>query len=90
MVGIAPEYARPGDMICQFLNCDVAAVIRLDGDKYRLVGRALVFKGASSMRLNEWTTKNFKYAVPMGDDLFYQSKRISFHVDFATLQLLTK
>ncbi|KAK0112815.1 hypothetical protein ONS95_014544 [Cadophora gregata] len=92
LMGIAPAEAKEGDFTCHFLNCDAAAIIRRQGDKYFFVGRTLIFnrEGCSSMRLNEWSTKNFKYFVPNEEELPACTNSISFYVDVATLQLLTR
>lgn len=92
MMGVVPAEAKPRDMICHFLNCDVAAVVRPQGDKLLFIGRALVFnrEGASSMRLNEETNKNFKYLVPNDEEFPAHTNGVSFYVDVATLQLLTR
>lgn len=92
LMGIAPAEAKEGDFTCHFLNCDAAAIIRRQGDKYVFVGRSLIFnrEGCSSMRLNEWSTKNFKYFVPNEEEFPACTNSISFYVDVATLQLLTR
>lgn len=92
MIGIAPAAAKDGDMICHFLNCDAAAVMRAQGDTFILVGRALVFprERSGSTRLNDWTNKRFKYMIPKEEDLPPRSHGISFYSDVATLQVLTK
>jgi hypothetical protein len=90
MMGIVPAAARAGDVICHFLNCDAAAVMRPQGDTLQFVGRTLVFpsEGSKATRLNEYTNKNFKYMVPK-EELLARAD-ITIYADIATLQLLTK
>ncbi|KAH6718052.1 heterokaryon incompatibility protein-domain-containing protein [Leptodontidium sp. MPI-SDFR-AT-0119] len=92
MMGLVPSETKTGDMICHFLNCDVAAVIRREGDKFLFVGRALVFirEGSCGMRLNDETNQNFKYLVPNEEEFPARTNGMSFYVDVATLQLLTR
>ncbi|KAH7370435.1 heterokaryon incompatibility protein-domain-containing protein [Rhexocercosporidium sp. MPI-PUGE-AT-0058] len=92
MMGLVPSETKAGDMICHFLNCDVAAVIRREGDKFLFVGRALVFirEGSCGMRLNDETNQNFKYFVPNEEEFPARMNGMSFYVDVATLQLLTR
>jgi len=90
MVGIAPVEARVEDIVCHFLYCDAAGLIRLEGNRYIFVGRILVFKreGCSATRLDEYTSKTFKYHVLNEADFPARIHSISFYVDVATLQLL--
>lgn len=92
MMGIVPAAAREGDVICHFLNCDAAAVMRPHEDTFLFIGRALVFPrdGCAATRLNEYTSKKFKYWVPKGEELPARTRGMSIYADVATLQLLTK
>ncbi|KAG4433366.1 hypothetical protein IFR05_011150 [Cadophora sp. M221] len=92
MMGLVPSETKTGDMICHFLNCDVAAVVRREGDRFLFVGRALVFirEGSCGMRLNDETNQNFKYLVPNEEEFPARTNGMSFYVDVATLQLLTR
>jgi hypothetical protein len=38
----APSNTIAGDLICRFIDSDIAAVIRMKGNVYVLVGRAMV------------------------------------------------
>jgi hypothetical protein len=92
MMGIVPAAAKDGDVICHSLNCDAAAVMRPQGERFLFIGRALVFprEGSRSTRLNERTSKKFKYFVPNQKELPARTRGMSIYADVATLQLLTK
>lgn len=42
-IGFAPKGTQEGDLICQFRNSDVIAVIRRDFNRYDIIGRAVEF-----------------------------------------------
>ncbi|KAH8742386.1 heterokaryon incompatibility protein-domain-containing protein [Hyaloscypha finlandica] len=89
-IGIAPREAQPGDLVCRFLHCDVAVIVRSFEFGYKLIGRVVIAKQQ---------TLNWAYGRKYGK-LCYSSPEISsisecqahmtFFLDMATLQLLTR
>ena len=80
-IGIAPREVQPGDLVCRFLHCDVAVIVRSFEYGYRLIGRAVI---AKQQKLS-WA-----YGKKHGK-LSYSSPGFSFiltfFLDMATLQL---
>jgi hypothetical protein len=71
--GYAPENSQPGDIICQFTGCEVAAVLRERHGRYDIIGRAFVRVSPAHSGALGWCA----------DDLLY------FNLDIVTLQQLT-
>lgn len=90
--GYVPMNARIGDWICQFLGCDVAAVLRERPGGYDIVGRALVDKSVAELQGNaESWTKKYSYSVPdFGSTFTWTPEQAMYlYLDMATLQQLT-
>jgi len=99
MICYVPEDAKLGDLICQFPNCDVAAIIhpeqsqRSDGKgaTYKIVGRAVHFLKHPAPALS----RPFRCFREEEDDNTPDNNSnmphypIDFHLDLQTLQLLT-
>jgi len=93
MIGLASCNVRSDDLLVQFHNCDIAAIIRQCGDneaEFRLVGRAVVARKFDEKRktVSESSPELFKYAVPEPSSLDI-GKKIWLWLDAATLQELT-
>jgi hypothetical protein len=41
-IGLAPGNIRNADLLCQFQNCDIAVIVRACGDRFSIIGRAVV------------------------------------------------
>jgi hypothetical protein len=86
-IGLAASCIREDDVLCQFQDCDIAAIIRPKGDKYQIISRAVVAKrnGEGEVRQDKLSPVAFKYNVPdphSGSTMF-------FCVDGHVLQALT-
>jgi hypothetical protein len=90
--GYAPYNALVGDVICQFLGCDVAAVLRRNGQVYDIVGKALVSKSSQEHRDAEPWAKKYTYAVPDYGQTFTWTpeQALYLYLDVVTLQCLTQ
>jgi hypothetical protein len=93
MIGLASCNVRSDDLLVQFHNCDIAAIIRQCGEneaEFRLVGRAVVARKFDEKRktVSESSPELFKYAVPEPSSLDI-GKKIWLWLDAATLQELT-
>jgi hypothetical protein len=93
MIGMASCNVRSDDLLVQFQNCDVAAIIRQCGDnetEFRLVGRAVVARKFDEKRktVSGSSAELFKYAVPETSAL-QLGKKIWLWLDAVTLQELT-
>jgi hypothetical protein len=87
MIGFAPEEAQEGDMICQFRNPDVIAIVRrVAATSYKIIGRAVEFLAEGGppqpFRWGREDPGNSGFDVP--------ANPINFYVDIHTLQLLAK
>ncbi|KAL3426540.1 HET domain-containing protein [Phlyctema vagabunda] len=89
-IGIGPTNLREDDVLCQFPDCDVSAIIRPCGDQYRLVGRAVVARSfdEKEKRVSSSSPELFRFGVPESSDLLDEN-RVYWHVDAITLQALT-
>jgi hypothetical protein len=57
LIGLVPHNAQKGDLIFQFLDSDVVAVVSLDGEHHmRIIGRAVI--------ANDEYTSGSKFCVP--------------------------
>jgi hypothetical protein len=90
--GYAPYNTLKGDVICQFLGCDVAAVLRRKGQVYDIIGKALVTKSSQEHRDAEPWAKKYDYAVPDYGQTFTWApeQALYLYLDFVTLQCLTQ
>jgi hypothetical protein len=93
MIGLASCNVRSDDLLVQFRNCDIAAIIRRCGEnetEFRLVGRAVVARqlGEKRKTVSESSPELFKYAVP-DNSTRYKRKVIWLWLDAVTLQELT-
>jgi hypothetical protein len=94
LIGLVPHNAQKGDLIFQFWNSSVVAVVSLDGEHHmRIIGRAVV--------ANDEYVSGSKFYVPQ--DLSLYSSRseferagldfengVSVYMDIRTLQLTTQ
>jgi hypothetical protein len=93
LIGLASRNVRSDDLLVQFQNCDIAAIIRQCGDneaEFRLVSRAVVARKFDEKRktVSESSAELFKYAVP-DNSTVNMKQRIWFWLDAVTLQELT-
>jgi hypothetical protein len=93
MIGLASCNVRSDDLLVQFQNCDIAAIIRRCGEneaEFRLVGRAVVARkfGEKRKTVSESSPELFKYSVPDNSTL-YVKQGIWLWLDAVTLQELT-
>jgi len=91
--GYAPTNTLPGDYICQFLGCDVAAVLRPREGGFNIIGRAILAKIADESESEDilpWT-KHYSYAVPdyYSDFSWGPNRALYLYLDIVTLQQLT-
>jgi hypothetical protein len=87
MIGFAPEEAQEGDLICQFRNSDVIAIVRrVAATRHKIIGRAVEFLAErglpQSFRWGREDPGNSGFDIP--------AYPIDFYVDIYTLQLLAK
>ncbi|RDW59081.1 hypothetical protein BP5796_12005 [Coleophoma crateriformis] len=98
--GIISANARKGDIICQFLDCDVGAVLRKHSNKstFSVVGRAIIRKSEKegllegNLSWDEVRWRQFTHSVPYFDqDTGPPMDRIiNLELDIVTLQQLTR
>lgn len=87
-IGLMPHTAREGDLLFQFWDSDVVAVVRLDGSYHmRVIGRAVI--------ANDEYTEGRKFSRPMGVDTHPQTglhfeKGVDLYIDVRTLWLMTQ
>jgi hypothetical protein len=43
-IGLAASCIREDDILCQFSDCDVAAIVRPKGERYQIISRAVIAK----------------------------------------------
>ena len=85
---IGPVGAHMADLLFQFCDSDVVAVVRLDGSYHmRVIGRAVI--------ANEEYESSSKFLAPMGLDTHPQTglnfdKGVDLYIDIRTLQLMTQ
>lgn len=86
-IGLAASCIREDDILCQFENCDIAAIVRWKGDKYEIISRAVVAKrsGEEEVRQDKLSPVIFNYNVPDSNI----GPRLNFHIDGFVLQALT-
>lgn len=86
MIGLAPEEAQEGDLICQFRNSDIIVIVRRDAVSYKIIGRAVEFLAEGGR------PKPFRWRGedPDHNGFDVPSRPIDFWMDIQTLQLLTK
>lgn len=81
-----PKETQEGDLICQFKNSDVIAIVRAENFRYRIIGRCVEFlAGGGRPQPFRWGAEdpdNSGFGVP--------TYPIDFWMDIQTLQLLTK
>jgi Heterokaryon incompatibility protein (HET) len=91
--GCAPYNSLPGDVVVQFLGCDVAAVLRSGRDSrvFDIVGKALVEKGKREEKEAEPWARKYKWGVPDYGERFSwtEDQAVWFWLDLVTLQYLT-
>jgi hypothetical protein len=60
-IGLAPGNIRNADLLCQFQNCDIAVIVRACGDRFSIVGRAVVAlrQDEEEVRLNYVVQEKF-------------------------------
>jgi hypothetical protein len=94
--GYAPYNALAGDMVCQFLGCDVAVVLRQTSQKgspvFDIIGKALVEKGKREERDAEGWARKYAFGVPDYGQRFTWTpeEAMYFYLDLVTLQYLTQ
>jgi Heterokaryon incompatibility protein (HET) len=87
-IGLMPHTAREGDLLFQFWDSDVVAVVRLDGSYHmRVIGRAVI--------ANDKYMEEEKFLKPMGIDTHPRTglnfdKGVDLYIDVRTLQLITQ
>jgi hypothetical protein len=91
-IGLAASCIREDDILCQFESCDVAAIVRPEGDKYQIISRAVIAKGngEGEIRQDKLSPVSFKYNVPnLLPGGLYANSTLEFHVDGLVFQALT-
>jgi hypothetical protein len=101
-IGLAPHSAEEGDLICQFKNCDVVALVRKlggSGENSGLVGRAVLMPRWDERSENS-APNRFRYSIPssrLWENLnlnelpaLTDQERVSLFVDIKALWLLTQ
>ncbi|TVY34191.1 Heterokaryon incompatibility protein 6,OR allele [Lachnellula subtilissima] len=98
--GIISANARKGDVVCQFLGCDICAVLRRSADSptYSVVGRAMIQKSRLESQLEEnstwdelkWREKSHCVFDLDRDYKWPLDKTIDLELDIVTLQQLTR
>lgn len=90
--GYGPYNTLEGDFICQFLGCDIAAVLRRNGQVFEIIGKALVSKSSGEHAGGEPWAKKYDYAVPdYGKKFMWEPEHAMYlYLDLVTLQLLTQ
>jgi hypothetical protein len=93
LTGLAPYNVRSDDLLVQFSNCDIAAIIRPSADnedEYIVVGRAVVARRFDEKRkaVSDSSPELFQYAVPSPQSLLVD-KMVWLELDAETLQKLT-
>jgi hypothetical protein len=90
--GYVPLGTDEGDLICQFLGCDIAVALREKNDGYAILGRVFLAKWVYELRetVDAWPKKYF-YSVPNYHSTFKWAtdQEIDLYLDIATLQQLT-
>ena len=92
LVGFGPSCTREDDILCHFVDSDVAAIVRpiSNAGIYQIIGRAAICKEFSEKvtksRLHRLSPYVFKFRAPRVGN---HKQIIYFHVDAATLQRLT-
>ena len=97
-IGYAPYSSLPGDIVVQFLGCDVAVVLRPTGRGrgrspiFDLVGKALVGKDKREEKEAEPWARKYRFAVPDYGESFSwaEDQAMWFYMDVVTLQCLTQ
>jgi hypothetical protein len=86
-IGLAASCIREDDILCQFSDCDIAAIVRPKGERYQIISRAVIAKrnGEGEVRPDKLSPVTFKYNVPQS----YEGSGLLFHVDGHVLQILT-
>jgi hypothetical protein len=96
LIGLVPHNTQKGDLIFQFWNSDVVAVVSLDGEHHmRIIGRAVVAK-------DEYVSGS-KFYIPQDLDKIVQRMEgqveragldfengVDVYMDIRTLQLMTR
>jgi hypothetical protein len=91
--GFGPTTIREDDTICQFLGCDIAAVLRSTPEGYDILGKAFINKSSEELEDGAsqiWATK-YRWSVPDFGETFTWTEEdaIYMEVDKVTLQQLT-
>lgn len=89
-IGISSHMIREDDVLIQFINCDVAAIMRPDGQNFKFVGRAFLAKlwDEPEQKVSAKSPEVFKFSVPKCKDI-RKKDRIYIWVETETLQALT-
>ncbi|KAE8441995.1 hypothetical protein EG329_004121 [Mollisiaceae sp. DMI_Dod_QoI] len=88
-IGYAANNILEGDIICQFRNWDIAAVLRAKPDGYQVVGRAQIAKSEFELE-KRVSPYNGKYRYSQLDwDAYRLRSRLDLSIDIVTLQKLT-
>lgn len=82
LMGLVPQQAKEGDLICQFWKCDVVALLRLEESTgfYRIVGR---------VHLSTGSLRDLKPVYVDWKDPIENAQVIYIKMDINTLRLLT-
>jgi hypothetical protein len=83
MMGLAPSWAREGDIICQFWKTDATALLRKEDETeiYRVVGR---------LHLNAGSLKDLKPVYLEWIDPSSGAESVLIQMDIKTLSALTR
>jgi hypothetical protein len=89
-IGIAPREVERGDLVCRFLHCDVAVIVRSFEYGYRIIGRAVIAKPPRLGWAYDRKYGKLSYDTPQFPSMSDYPAHMTFFLDMATLQLLTR
>jgi hypothetical protein len=89
--GNATSYCKRGDLIAQFLGCNVAVVLQKRDYGYAKVGRPLVTKSIEEEAgLEPWSRRYLYSILDFHESCKWEGdQEVYLYLDIATLQLIT-
>jgi hypothetical protein len=79
--GLVTPEVQEGDLVCQFLGCEIAVVLRKEGTRFVLVAKALV------LRYESYQITRLPMSSKFGEDK--ESSSVELNMDIETLRRLT-
>jgi hypothetical protein len=89
-IGIGPGEVQSRDLVCRFLHCDVAVIVRSFEYGYKLIGRAVIAKQQKLSWAYDKKHGKLSYSSPEFSSITECPAHMTFFLDMATLQLLTR